>query len=451
MEYKTNYSSSTKVDAVINFITEGEATTYNKGVEGKVGEIYTFYEPHLKFSIGTGEGSWSKKIVPAINSAVSSVVKSESANMLVEVPTGLEYEIMLAIMKATYKFELYKTEKSFELSSIYFDFEDDDYSDEMIVPKMLSQAIAFTKDMQNANADDMHPGMLSAIAKDLGLESSRLEVNVKPASHLFPAIEAVGQASEMASVLIEMIYTGNPDDEETTVLVGKGITYDSGGLSLKPSASMADMKFDMSGAAVVMGVMHNMIDDNPRLNLTVLVPAAENAIGGDAYKVGDVINTYSKKTVEVKNTDAEGRLILADALSYASKNYNVKCILDIATLTGAVISALGKDIAGVFCNEAGRSYLDILKDSADSVGENIWELPLNEDIQEGMKSKIADLSNMSTKKGEHGSSSAAAFLSKFVDEDIPWIHIDAAGVLHNEDGGTGWGVRLLSDFVYSID
>jgi leucyl aminopeptidase len=126
-------------------------------------------------------------------------------------------------------------------------------------------------------------------------------------------------------------------------------------------------------------------------------------------------------------------------------------MIDIATLTGAVISALGKDIAGVFCNDAGREYLDMLIDSSKSTNEDIWELPITENIVDSLKSKIADISNMSIKKGEHGSSAAAAFLSSFVDEDVPWIHIDAAGVLDNDEGGTGWGVALLSDFIYNVE
>jgi leucyl aminopeptidase len=209
------------------------------------------------------------------------------------------------------------------------------------------------------------------------------------------------------------------------------------------------MKTDMSGAAVVMGVMQRIASYNANVNLTIIVPSAENAIGSKAYKVGDVYSSYHGTSVEIKNTDAEGRLVLADAISWANDNIDSEVIVDVATLTGAVISALGNDIAGVFTNPNSESYLDFLKESSQETGEQIWQLPLNDKIKKGMKSDIADICNMSSLTGQHGASSAAAFLSHFVD-DSNWIHVDIAGTARNKSGGTGFGVELLSDFVLSL-
>ncbi|MFH1125685.1 MAG: M17 family metallopeptidase, partial [Candidatus Altiarchaeota archaeon] len=231
------------------------------------------------------------------------------------------------------------------------------------------------------------------------------------------------------------------------VLVGKGITFDSGGISIKPSESMDKMKFDKSGACAVMAVMSVLRKMKVDANVAAVLPFAENMPSGHSYKPGDIVKSYSGKTIEVLNTDAEGRLILADALSYALETYKPAAIVDLATLTGACAVALGEGYAGLFSNKP--YLLEVLKAISEDSGDLCWPLPLDKEHEEKLKANVGDFKNIGETKGEAGASIGAAFLKQFVDE-TPWVHLDIAGMAWLSSskpyagvGATGFGVRFL--------
>ncbi len=261
----------------------------------------------------------------------------------------------------------------------------------------------------------------------------------------FGALLAVARGSENPPYLVVASYKA-PRAKKTVAVVGKGVTFDSGGISLKPSRNMEEMKYDMSGAAVALGTLVSVSATRLPVNLVAAFPLVENLPSGKATRPGDVVKSYSGKSIEVINTDAEGRLILADALSYVEKKYQPDCMVDLATLTGAVVVALGHLAAAVFATE--EEYLRQLQEAGDISGERLWPLPLWDEYAELMKSPIADVRNISTQPGA-GTITAAKFLQKFV-ENTPWIHLDIAGTAYNmpeksyrPKGPTGFGVRLL--------
>jgi len=260
------------------------------------------------------------------------------------------------------------------------------------------------------------------------------------------ALLAVGKGSAEDPRFIALEYKGA--EGPPVVLVGKGVTFDSGGISIKPAERMEDMKFDMSGAAAVLGAFEAIGRLRPKVHVVGLVPSAENMLSGSSYKPGDVVRAMSGKHIEVINTDAEGRLLLADALHYA-RRYAPACVLDIATLTGAVVSALGYAAAAVI--GADEALVDEVRRAGDRAGERVWPLPLWDEFREHMKSEIADVKNSGGRPA--GTITAAWFLREFA-EGYPWAHLDIAGTAYtqSEDAGavkgpTGMGVRLFTEFV----
>jgi leucyl aminopeptidase len=262
------------------------------------------------------------------------------------------------------------------------------------------------------------------------------------------AFAAVAQASDNEPRLIEFRYRGAGADEPTIALVGKGVTFDTGGISIKPSAKMEEMKFDMCGAAAVFGLVKLVTLLKPKINLHALVPATDNMPGGAAYRPGDIVKARNGKTIEIISTDAEGRLLLCDALAYAAEK-KPACILDLATLTGACVVALADAACGLFGNEDG--LIDEVRGAGEAAGEIAWPMPIFPRYTEMMKSPYADLRNGGGRWG--GACTAAAFLKEFVGES-PWVHLDIAGTAWTERdsgylrrGATGFGVRLLWEFL----
>jgi leucyl aminopeptidase len=261
----------------------------------------------------------------------------------------------------------------------------------------------------------------------------------------------VSQGSQQPPKFIILGYKGKPTTDIDLVLAGKGITFDSGGISIKPSEGMADMKGDMAGGASVMATLMAVARLKPKINVTVLVPATENLPSGTAMKPGDIIKAMNGETIEVLNTDAEGRLILADALSYAVK-LKAKAIIDAATLTGACMVALGKICTGVFSNN--QELADKVLAAGKEAGELSWQLPMFEEYREQLKSDIADIKNIGNRYG--GAITAAKFLADFVG-DIPWVHLDIAGPADSDKeksylvkGATGIPVRTLVNLVLNL-
>jgi leucyl aminopeptidase len=262
------------------------------------------------------------------------------------------------------------------------------------------------------------------------------------------ALLGVARGSAEPAKFIILEYRGGDKSERPVALVGKGLTFDSGGISIKPSEKMDEMKSDMAGGAAVMGVIMAAADLNLKVNAVGLIPATENLPGGRAYKPGDILKSLSGQTIEVLSTDAEGRLILADALTYAGR-YKPAVIIDLATLTAACVIALGDHVTGMMGTDNRVKHK--IKDASDATGEKVWELPLWEEYHDLIKSDVADYKNHGGRPG--GAITAAAFLSKFVG-DYPWVHLDIAGPawLTNDKpyipkGASGVGVRLMVQFL----
>jgi leucyl aminopeptidase len=266
------------------------------------------------------------------------------------------------------------------------------------------------------------------------------------------ALLGVGQGSAQESKLVVIKYQGDKKGVSPIALVGKGLTFDTGGISIKPSGNMDRMKYDMAGSAAVVGTIKALALRGAKINVVGVVGLVENMPGHDAQRPGDIVTTMSGKTVEVLNTDAEGRLVLADALWYVQSKFRPKLIIDLATLTGAIVVALGSTYAGCFSNDQG--LVNELKIAGEETGDKIWHMPLDKDYEEMMKSHIADIANISKCHGEAGSSTAAQFLKYFVKDGTKWAHLDIAGVAYNKksgpkciEGGNGFGVALLNRLI----
>jgi len=319
----------------------------------------------------------------------------------------------------------------------------------------IGKAQSYARTLANRPANVINPVELAAAAKELARSSKRLNCTVfdekQMAAKGMGGVLAVGSGSQNKPRFIILKYSPPgkaASDLPTVALVGKAITFDSGGISIKPSANMDEMKLDKSGGIAVLGAMKALAELAPPVNVFGIVPSAENMPSGTSYRPGDIINTFSGKTVEVQNTDAEGRMILCDAISYAVKQ---KCdiIIDIATLTGACVVALGKYMAGLMGNDDG--LIKDLQKASEASGEKVWPMPSGEEYAKEMKSKIADLKNIGSRWG--GACTAAAFLGQFAG-DTKWAHLDIAGVWSFEkateftsEGASAFGVRLLTTYV----
>ena len=262
----------------------------------------------------------------------------------------------------------------------------------------------------------------------------------------------VAQGSTADPYGIKLAHLGDPGNKENNIwLIGKGITFDSGGLSLKPSFGMLEMKSDMSGGAAVITAMEAISKLNPKINVVGLCLATENMPDGGAQRVGDIVKSMSGKTIEILNTDAEGRLVLADALTFTEKKYKPRFIIDLATLTGAIIVSLGSEYAGLFSNNDKLS--NELINAGEKVNEKLWRMPLHKNYDKLINSKNADMQNINYVGGA-GSTTAAQFLQRFILNKTPWAHLDIAGMAFSKYGGalnsggaTGYGVRLLNQLV----
>ncbi len=312
--------------------------------------------------------------------------------------------------------------------------------------------INIMKDLINTPANHLTPALFADFVKSNSHNSMKVTIwdeKVITTNNL-NLLNAVGRSSSNMPLFIHIKYKGAPETNKNIALVGKGITFDSGGSSLKPAASMTTMKTDMSGAALMFTLTKLIAELELKINVNTYIPLAENIIGRDALVPGDVITSASGKTVEILNTDAEGRLILADALYMATKT-DPEIIIDAATLTGACIVALGSFCAGLFSN---RKFLSKqISDISWEMAEDVWELPLFDGYEQGINSTVADIQNMSTFGREGGALHAALFLKQFVD-NYPWIHLDIAGPAYLEKAhpifgkeATGFGLRLLFQFL----
>ena len=320
--------------------------------------------------------------------------------------------------------------------------------------RILAEATMLTRDMVNEPSNYLTPTDMANIAMKLAKEQ-KLDIAILDAAQMkeqkMGALLGVAQGSQQPPKFIVMRYSGNPGSSKALGLVGKGITFDSGGISLKPSENMGDMKGDMAGGATVMAALVAIARLKLKVNVVAFIPATENLPSGTAIKPGDVLVASNGKTIEIISTDAEGRLILADALSYAVKQ-KVSKLVDVATLTGACHIALGDVCSGIFSNN--QELADMLIAAGNKAGECMWQMPMNEEYKELNKSDVADIKNSGGRWG--GAITAAQFLSEFVG-DTPWVHIDIAGTSDTDKergylvkGATGTGVRTLINLAETL-
>ena len=367
-----------------------------------------------------------------------------------------------------YTFDTYKSKKTISsLNEIIFSSRniEDEASDILILNEALTRAqisadaTNFTRDLVNTTPEDMYPEILSQIAKELAVGNG-MECLILGEDGLndenMNAMLCVGRASRHDSQLIHLSYT--PKNPIATVsLIGKGLTYDSGGLSLKPANSMVSMKLDKSGGCAVLGIMKAVSELKLPVEVHGIIGAVENMIGGDAYKPDDVLTAKNGKTIEVRNTDAEGRLVLADCLVYAQEKVKADYIFDYATLTGACLVALGQYTTGIMGHST--TLKRSISRSATDTGELVGALPFNRYLKKQLKSEVADISNISNKP-YGGAITAAQFLDNFIEEENKdkWVHFDIAGPAYveaswgyNPYGGSGAGVRLTLDWLSKLD
>ena len=265
------------------------------------------------------------------------------------------------------------------------------------------------------------------------------------------ALLGVGQGSIRGSYLVVLEWNGKKSKSKPLAFVGKGVCFDTGGISLKPAKFMEDMTYDMAGSAVVVGLMKNLAIRKAKINAVGVVGLVENMPGGNAQRPGDIVKSFSGKTIEVLNTDAEGRLVLADALTFTEKKFKPQFIIDLATLTGAIIVALGSEYAGLFSNNDNLS--NKIFEAGKKVDEKVWRMPLHKNYDKLMNSKNADIQNINYIGGA-SSITAAQFLQRFILNKTPWAHLDIAGMAFSKYGGalnsggaTGFGVRLLNKLI----
>lgn len=313
------------------------------------------------------------------------------------------------------------------------------------------ESVQYARTLVNEPANTMTPSALakSAVswAEKHGIDAEVYDLE-KIKSLKMDAFLSVSKGSAETPQFIVLRYMNNPSSDEIFGLVGKGVTYDSGGLAIKPAASMASMHSDMGGSAAVLGAIGLLASKKAAVNAIAVVAACENMISGTSFKNGDIIGSMSGKHIEIVNTDAEGRLTLADAIYYAHSKENVTHIVDVATLTGAAIVALGTQITAVVSNDE-KAYASLENASRDTA-DKIWRMPVDDELEEANHSKVADLKNATV--GGAGTTTAALFLKAFT-EDIPWTHLDIAGTAFgkanqfNPEGATGVGVELLADMV----
>ena len=353
----------------------------------------------------------------------------------------------------SYKFEKYLTKKEKKNIIITVTGKNKPSFQDRLRFKSIEDGTFYARDLVSEPGNVLHPDEYARRINSL--KKIGLKINIYDEKRLkklgMNTLLGVGQGSIRGSYLVTMEWKGKNDNSRPVAFVGKGVCFDTGGISLKPAKFMEDMTYDMAGSATVVGLMKSLALRKAKVNAVGVVGLVENMPGGNAQRPGDIVKSYSGKTVEILNTDAEGRLVLADALTYTEEKYKPKFIVDLATLTGAIIVSLGSEYAGLFSNDDKLS--DQLIQSGDQTQEKVWRMPLNKNFDKLIDSKNADMQNINYVGGA-GSTTAAQFLQRFILNKTSWAHLDIAGMAFSKYGGalnsggaTGYGVRLLNKLV----
>lgn len=443
----------------------------NKTITGKCGECFPVLLPNAKHQpavllVGCGksnaltESNYRKLITAAINTLNSLQIKAADS-ALTEVTVGkrslawrVKFHAEIA-MEALYRFDHYKTSKDpvhVNKLNLLIDAKDQAAAKTALAQGLsIANGAAYTKNLGNQPSNVCTPSYLAEQAKALAKHFTSIKLNVLDEKAMeklgMGAILGVTKGSAEPAKLICLEYKGGAKKDAPVALVGKGITFDTGGNSLKSPDNMVGMKYDMCGAATVLGVFKTVAELKLPINLVGVIPAVENMPGGSAYKPEDILTSLSGTTIEVISTDAEGRLVLCDALTYCERTYKPDVVIDIATLTGAVVIALGFHATGLMSNDQALAD-DLLKAGLDS-HDRAWQLPLWDDYQEQIKSPFADIANTGGRSA--GSITAGCFLSRFT-QNMRWAHLDVAGTAAmmmgtSERMATGRPVPLLVQYL----
>ena len=445
--------------AKVEFLNEDEAKLVQTAIaqanfEAKSCEYLKVYGGESKIVLlGLGKDDGDLNIQKVGEKLFSVLFNDESAYIFSEnddIAQNLAYGVLLG----SYSFDKYKTEKK-----------DDEYTKlEQIVLKVsdveknkenfkaclaMANGIRYCKDLCNEPASYLTPEVFAYDIKRLeylGLDVELLDMDAIRLNGL-GLVEAVAKGSSNSPYVVVMSWRGNPNKKDYDLgLVGKGVCFDSGGLSLKSGGGMVEMKMDMTGAACVVASMKVAALQRIKKNLVAIVALVENMPDGNATKIGDIVTSYSGKTVEVLNADAEGRLIVADALAYMQKNFKVSKIVDLATL-GTISAMFGNVYAGLFSND--EKLTKTLIAAGEKSGEKLWHLPMNEDYEKMIKSDVADIKNIST--GQSARVTSVAFLNKFIEKGTKWAHIDISGLRLDKSGlSSGYGVKLLNEVMKGL-
>jgi len=437
------------LDAISVDLSNGEVGDYML-IKGS-----SYYKRIMLFNIGD-KGKLTNDKIREIGSKVYSLANSKKVKSMAldlksfsATTNDKVQSIIEGLILGSYLFEDYKSKKSKtkHLTQISLLGK----VDESIVKKatVIGQSVCFARDLGNHPANILTPTYLAneskRIAKAKNMKCKIFDVSKFENMGLGSFYGVARGAKEPAKMII-VEYNGGSKSQKPIALVGKGLTFDTGGISLKPPARMDEMKFDMCGSATVMGVMNAVSILQPKINIVFAIGSTENMPGSDAQRPGDIVTAYNGKTIEVLNTDAEGRLVLADVLSYVNKNYKPSYMVDFATLTGAVLVALGHRASGLMGND--DKLINKIKKSSKATDEKVWELPLWPEYSQDIKGKYADIQNLG--KAGAGTITAGAFLKEFVG-NTPWCHLDIAGTAWGPKepgyqpkvGATGVAVRLI--------
>ena len=354
----------------------------------------------------------------------------------------------------SYEFDKYKSKKKKRLITInVIENKNKLSAKNRLKFKAIEEGTFFARDLVSEPGNILHPDEYAKRLKSL--KKNGLKVNIFDKNKLIKmgmnALVGVGQGSVKGSYLVTIEWKGKKDNSKPLAFIGKGVCFDTGGYSLKPAKFMEDMTYDMAGSAAVVGLMKSLAIRKAKINAVGVVGLVENMVSGNAQRPGDIVKSFSGKTIEILNTDAEGRLVLADAITYTEKKFKPKFMIDLATLTGAIIVSLGSEYAGLFSNNDKLSKQ--LIDAGNKVEEKLWRMPLNKNFDKLINSKNADMQNINYVGGA-GSTTAAQFLQRFILNNTPWAHLDIAGMAFSKYGGalnsggaTGYGVRLLSQLI----
>ncbi len=490
MKIKFSDKKLSKTEALVIVVTDSlklgkQATSINKEAnniikkaiksqhfKGKKGSILSIPAPEgvdyntiLLASFGKekdvnelGETNLGGKIIAELNK-----IKAKTASVLVEGFATKQKELLANMaygaLLRSYRFDKYKTKEKTEnkpsLQEIDFCATDKSKTEALFKKrKAIADGVFLARTVVTEPPNILYPESYAEIIKKelspLGVKITILDKKQMEKLNM-GALLGVGQGSIKDSRLVVMEWNGGAKNEQPLAFVGKGVTFDTGGISLKPAQGMEDMKYDMGGSAAVVGLLKSLASRKAKVNAVGVVGLVENMPGHNAQRPSDVVKTMSGQTVEVLNTDAEGRLVLADALWYTQEEFKPQIIVDLATLTGAIVIALGSEYAGIFSNN--DSLCHKIEKAGNATGERLWRFPLGDEYDKLLDSPIADMQNISNERGA-GSITAAQFLKRFIKDGTPWAHLDIAGMAWTKKdkdicpkGATAFGVRVLERFV----